>query len=63
MQEVKTEKRNFAKRDKSKPVLQRLSLAGNLGKPLLSLYWTEWRKRVFELRYRTKQEMQYQNQF
>jgi hypothetical protein len=49
MQEVKTEKRNFAKRDKCKPVLLRLSLAGNLGKPLLPLYWTEWRERVFGL--------------
>ena len=28
---------------KCKPVLQRLSLAGNLEKPLMSLYGTEWR--------------------
>ena len=35
--EVKT---GFAKRDKCKPVLLRLSLAGNLEKPLVSPYWT-----------------------
>ncbi len=27
------------------PVLLRLSLAGNLEKPLMSLYGTEWRER------------------
>jgi hypothetical protein len=31
-------------KDKCKPVLLGLSLAGNLVKPLLSLYETEWRK-------------------
>jgi hypothetical protein len=36
---------DFAERDKCKPVLLRLSLVGNLEKPLLSLYWTEWRDR------------------
>jgi hypothetical protein len=35
----------FAERDKCKPVLLRLSLAGNLEKPLMSLYGTEWRER------------------
>jgi hypothetical protein len=38
------------KRDKCKPVLLRLSLAGNLEKPLVSLYGTEWRERGFGLR-------------
>jgi hypothetical protein len=33
----------FAERDKCKPVLLGLSLAGNLVRPLLSLYGTEWR--------------------
>jgi hypothetical protein len=31
----------FAENDKNKPVLLRLSLAGNLVKPLISLYGTE----------------------
>jgi hypothetical protein len=31
--------------DQCKPVLLGLSLAGNLVKPLLSLYGTEWRER------------------
>jgi hypothetical protein len=35
-------KQDFAERDKSKPVLLRLSLAGNLEKLLMSLYGTEW---------------------
>ncbi len=33
-------KLDFAERDKCKPVLLRLSLAGNLEKPLMSLYGT-----------------------
>jgi hypothetical protein len=37
-------KLDFAERDKCKPVLLRLSLAGNLEKPLRSLYGTEWRE-------------------
>ena len=40
----------FAERDERKPVLLRLSLAGNLVKPLLSLYGTEWRERGYGLR-------------
>ncbi len=32
-----------------KPVLLGLSLAGNLVKPLLSLYGTEWRERGYGL--------------
>jgi hypothetical protein len=35
---------DFAERDESKPVLLGLSLAGNLVKPLLSLYGTKWRE-------------------
>jgi hypothetical protein len=34
-------KLDFAKRDQCKPVLLRLSLAGNLVKPFISLYGTE----------------------
>jgi hypothetical protein len=34
-------KLDFAERDKCKPVLVRLSLAGNLEKPFKSLYGTE----------------------
>jgi hypothetical protein len=34
-------KLDFVERDECKPVLLRLSLAGNLEKPLLSLYRTE----------------------
>ncbi len=37
-------KLDFAEIDQCKPVLLGLSLAGNLVKPLLSLYGTEWRK-------------------
>jgi hypothetical protein len=37
-------------RDQGKPVLPRLSLAGNLDKPLMSLYGTEWRERGHGLR-------------
>jgi hypothetical protein len=39
----------FAERDKCKPVLLGLSLAGNLVKLLLSLYGTEWRERGYGL--------------
>ncbi len=39
----------FAKIDQYKPVLLGLSLAGNLVKPLLSLYGTEWRERGYGL--------------
>jgi hypothetical protein len=39
----------FAERDKYKPVPVRLSLAGNLEKPLMSLYGTEWRERGYGL--------------
>jgi hypothetical protein len=39
----------FAERDKCKPVLLGLSLAGNLVKPLLSLYGAEWRERGYGL--------------
>ncbi len=41
---------NFSERDKCKPVLQRLSLAGNLEKPPMSLYGTEWRERGYGLK-------------
>jgi hypothetical protein len=37
---------DFAERDECKPVLLSL-LAGNLVKPLLSLYGTEWRERGY----------------
>jgi hypothetical protein len=37
-------KLDFVERNESKPVLLRLSLAGNLEKPLLSLYGTKWRE-------------------
>ncbi len=36
-------KLDFAERDECKPVFLRLSLAGNLEKPLVSLYGTESR--------------------
>jgi hypothetical protein len=39
----------FAERDECKPVLLRLSLAGNLEQPLLSQYGTEWRERGYGL--------------
>jgi hypothetical protein len=42
-------KLDFAKRDKYKPILLRLSLAENLEKPLMSLYGTEWRERGYGL--------------
>jgi hypothetical protein len=36
---------DFAERDECKSVLLGLSLAGNLVKPLMSPYGTEWRER------------------
>jgi hypothetical protein len=42
-------KLDFAEIDHCKPVLLRLSLAGNLVKRLTSLYGTEWRERVYGL--------------
>ncbi len=42
-------KPGFSERDKCKPVLLRLSFAGNLEK-LMSLYETEWRERGYGLR-------------
>jgi hypothetical protein len=42
--EVKT---GFSEGDKCKPGLLRLSLAGNLEKPLKSLYGTEWKERGY----------------
>jgi hypothetical protein len=44
-----TYKLDFAERDKCKPVLLKLSLAGNLEKPLMSLCGTEWRERGYGL--------------
>jgi hypothetical protein len=44
-------KLDFAERDKCKPVLLRLSLAGNQEKLLMSLYETEWREHGYGLRY------------
>jgi hypothetical protein len=41
---------DFAERDKCKPVPPRSSLAGNLEKPHMSLYGTEWRERGYGLR-------------
>jgi hypothetical protein len=38
---------DFVERDKCKPVLLRLSLAGNLEKPLMYLYGAEWRERGY----------------
>jgi hypothetical protein len=43
-------KLDFAVLGQCKPVLLGLSLAGNLVKPLLSLYGTEWRERGYGLR-------------
>ncbi len=43
------EKLDFAEIGQCKPVLLGLSLAGNLVKPLLSLYGTEWRERGYGL--------------
>ncbi len=40
---------DFAEKDKYKPVLLRLSLAGNLEKPLMFLYGTEWRERGYKI--------------
>ncbi len=40
---------DFAEIYQCKPVLLGLSLAGNLVKPLLSLYGTEWRERGYRL--------------
>ena len=45
--EVKT---GFCRNRSMQPVLLGLSLAGNLVKPLLSLYGTEWRERGYGLR-------------
>jgi hypothetical protein len=39
----------LSKEIKCKPVLLRLSLAGNMEKPLMSLYGTEWRERGYGL--------------
>ncbi len=44
--EVKT---GFAERDEWKPVLLPFSLAGNLEKPLMSLYGAEWREHGYGL--------------
>ncbi len=43
------QKLDFSEIDQCKPVLLGLSLAGNLVKPLLSLYGTEWRERGYGL--------------
>jgi hypothetical protein len=43
-------KLDFAKRDDCKPVLLGHSLAGNLVKPLIFLYRTEWRPHGYGLR-------------
>jgi hypothetical protein len=48
----------FAERDERKPVLLGLSLAGNLVKPLISLYGTEWRERGYGLSSKLFQGMQ-----
>jgi hypothetical protein len=40
----------FAEIDQRKPVLLGLSLAGNLVKPLMSLYGNEWSERGYGLR-------------
>ncbi len=45
-------KPDFTEIDECKPVLLGPSLAGNLVKPLLSLYGTEWRERGYGLRNR-----------
>ncbi len=49
MQGGKNWKLDFSERDECEPVLLGLSLAGNLVKPLLSLYGTEWRERGYGL--------------
>jgi hypothetical protein len=43
-------KQDFAEIDQCKHVLLGLSLAGNLVKPLMSLYGTEWKERGYRLR-------------
>jgi hypothetical protein len=43
-------KLDFAERGEFKTALLGLSLAGNLVKPLISLYGTEWRERGYGLR-------------
>jgi hypothetical protein len=40
----------FSERDECKPLLLGRSLAGNLVKPLMSLYGAEWRERGYGLR-------------
>jgi hypothetical protein len=42
-------KLDFSESQECKPFLLGLSLAGNLVKPLLNLYGTEWRGRGYEL--------------
>ncbi len=44
-------KLDFVERAKCKPFLLRISLAGNLEKPLMSLYGNEWRERGYGLRF------------
>jgi hypothetical protein len=46
-----SQKLDFAERDKCKQFLLRLSLAGNLEKPLVFLYGIEWRERGYGLCY------------
>ncbi len=43
-------KLDFFQRDKCKPVILRLSLARNLEKSVMSLFWTGWRERGFRHR-------------
>jgi len=40
-------KPGFSEGDKCKPGLLRLSLGGNLEKPLMSVYGTEWKERGY----------------
>jgi hypothetical protein len=40
---------DFAESDRCKPVVMRLSLAGTLEKPLMSLYGIKWREGGFGL--------------
>jgi hypothetical protein len=47
-------KLDFTEIDQCKPVLLGLSLAGNLAKPFLSLYGTEWGERGYGLCTNTK---------
>ncbi len=44
------QKLDFVERDECRPVLLRLSLAGNLEKSLMILYGTEWRERGYGLK-------------